>query len=306
MKSNVIIHVTTSCNFQCSYCDVVKDKKQMSQDTIDRIILNVSTQKWGIGSCKFFGGEPTLHFQWIKKIIEGTKQIVGKHYEIVTNTSFLNDEMGTYFQKYFQCVFFSVDSENTCNLEKVIQFIHKFDLFSQAYINLIVSPGKTQEALSQFEKLLSNGISQFNILPVYFTQAWSYLQLKDFSQMMKKILHQQIAGRITLYWFQKNEGYYPSLVNDSFFVDVDGKVYFSDFVSTFYWNVLKQKLYLGEIQNFDFSSLSPEKIIDCQKAIQEIEAKILKNVSGQKELHRLMDYYSHYLNVYAKSNQSHI
>ena len=32
MKFNIISHITTACNYDCSYCDVVKDNRNISSE----------------------------------------------------------------------------------------------------------------------------------------------------------------------------------------------------------------------------------------------------------------------------------
>jgi len=53
-KYNIILHITTSCNFDCSYCDVVKDKKQLDKNRIDLFIDFIGKNKDNINQIKFF------------------------------------------------------------------------------------------------------------------------------------------------------------------------------------------------------------------------------------------------------------
>jgi hypothetical protein len=74
----------------------------------------------------------------------------------------------------------------------------------------------------------------YNILPIYFTKAWDTEELKELSVFMKYVLDLSLIDKsLRLYGFQENLGYDSSLINNSLFIDVDGEVYFSDFVSTF-------------------------------------------------------------------------
>lgn len=296
MKYNIISHITTSCNFDCSYCDVIKDNKNLWEEEVKKLIIFIKNNHKYINRFKFFGWEPTLGFKNVKKIIDETNQFLWKKYEIVTNTTLLNDEIWWYFQKYFELIFFSIDSENHFDLLKIFNFTKKFSLFENLYINLIISPWEENKALKNYYDLKKLWFKNFNILPVYFTKTWEDIDLENLSKMMKIILDDFLKKDIFLYWFQQNEGYNSSLVNNSLFIDIDLKIYFSDFVSTYIWKTLKKSLYLWETQNLDISKLEKEDFKNMQKSIYNLEKIVNLKVKWQTKLHKIMDYYSNYLN----------
>jgi hypothetical protein len=114
---------------------------------------------------------------------------------------------------------------------------------------------------------------------------------------MKKVLDLAIIDNtLRLYWFQENKGYDTSLINPSIFIDVDGKIYYSDFVSTFLWEKIKADLYLWDIKNFKLEKLIDFNFESQKKALNWLEEKINMAVKGQKQLHKIMDYFSVYLN----------
>lgn len=293
-KFNIITHVTTHCNYDCSYCDVIKDKKILGSKKVQNIIDFALKNAAHIWRFKFFWGEPLLAFSDIKRIIEATKEHISD-FEIVTNTSLLRDEVGEYFEKYFFIIFLSIDSENSFDYEKVDAFIQKYHLKNKLYFNLIISPGKEEFAYEQFERLVQLWYGNFNILPVYYKKVWTQQNLLELSKVMKKILDlSQGDKNIHLYGFQQNAWYNNSLLNRSIFIDIDGKLYYTDFVSTFLWEKIKSKLFLGKSDEVD---LSKELFLDeKQKILTVYEQVITRKVEGQRQLHKLMDYFSNYLN----------
>ncbi|MDD4151433.1 MAG: radical SAM protein [Candidatus Gracilibacteria bacterium] len=293
-KYNIITHITTFCNYNCSYCDVVKDKKYHNSQNLDKIIEFINKNNLFIDRFKFFGGEPLLAFKDIKYIIDNVKDH-SLNYEIVTNTSLLTDEIGKYFQRYFYIIFFSIDSENDFDFEKVLNFIRKYNLERKIYFNLIISPGKHEIALNQFFKLYEMGFKNFNILPVYYTKIWNDDDLVGLSKIMKIILDKSIIDKsIKLYGFQQNLGYNNSLLNKSIFIDIDLKIYYTDFVSTKLGKIIKNELFLENINKFNLSeNLNFE---DKQNLLIYYEKNITKNILGQQKLHKIMDYFSNYLN----------
>ncbi len=297
MKFNIITHITTACNYDCSYCDVKKDRRFISQkqkkDVIDFIWKNQNS----INRFKFFGGEPLLTFNDIRDVIDQSNQYIWNNFEIVTNTTLLNDKIWEYLQKYFSHIFFSIDSENIFLYEKVLEFIKKHTLEKKLYFNLIISPWKETVALAQFQKLYDAGVRGFNILPVYFTQTWSKWNLQELWKIMKNILDKSLQDTsLRLYGFMENLGYDTSLANNTIFIDIDGEVYYSDIASTFSWEKIKQDLHLWNVTNLELDDLHETTFEKQQAIISWWEENIYNAVQWQRELHKIMDYFSHYLN----------
>ncbi|MFK7780293.1 MAG: radical SAM protein [Candidatus Gracilibacteria bacterium] len=297
MKTNIVLHITTFCNYSCSYCDVLKNNKQLSKQNIESILSFIKDNKNNISNFKFFGGEPLSSWNNIKYIIDNSRKDIGNNYEIVTNATLLNDNIGLYFKKYFSKIFFSIDTENIFDYQGIISFINKHKLKDKLYFNLVINPGKEEESLSQFYKLYYSGFRLFNILPVYFTKNWKRENLENLSQMMKEILNLSLKdNNLELFGFQKEKGEESKLSYNTFFINIDSKIYFSDIVSTNFGYKLKEKLYLGNVKIFNLEDF---KNIDFEK--QKNEIKLLKEeinfkVKGQKELYKIMDYFSTYLN----------
>ncbi len=298
MKYNLVLHTITKCNYNCTYCDVIKDWNNLSNENVNEIIAFIKKSYKFINNLKFFWWEPLLSFDTIKKIIDSTCDLLWNKFQIVTNTSILNDKIWEYFNMYFEKIFFSIDSENPFNYKKNIDFINKHSLKNKIFLNLIISPKKEEFAYNQFLKLYDEQIKNFNILPVYYTKEWNKNNLHDLSKYLKYILDLSIEDKkIYLYWFKKNDGYNSSLINDSLFIDTDLKVYYSDIVSTNIWLKYKKELYISDLKKISLNELD---INDKQDKFNLIEEELIKDIKWQKELHEIMDYFSKYLNT--KSN----
>lgn len=297
-KYNIILHTTTSCNYKCTYCDVIKDNKYLSQGSIHSLVNFINTNTEHINRFKFFWWEPLLAWQNIKYIINNTADSLWNKFEIVTNTTLLNDEIWEYFSKYFKIIFFSIDSEHDFDFNTVFKFIGDYHLNDSVYFNLIISPWKEEFAYSQFEKIYKRGHKNFNILPVYFTKPWDKNNLKNLSFIMSKILDMSIFdNKLKLYWFCENNWEVVSLINNSLFIDVDLWVYYSDIVSNNIWKKIKNDLYISRVQDMNFESLNKIDFSNYIKSIKYIEEENYKNVSWQRQLHKIMDYFSKYLKV---------
>lgn len=293
-KYNIILHTTTSCNYNCSYCDVLKDKQNLSKENISKVIKFIKRNYLNIDRFKFFWWEPLVVFENIKEIIDETKYYIKDNYEIVTNTSLLRDEVWEYFSSYFKIIFFSIDSENDFDYDRVFSFIDKYDLWKKVYFNLIISPWKELNAFYQFQTIYKKWYKNFNILPIYFTKEWLKENLLILSSVMKKILDlTSLDSDIKLYWFQSNSWYNSSLINESLFINIDLNIYYSDIVSTKLWQNIKEKLYLWN--TFDFL-LQDKSFGDFKNYLMNYEKDLILNIKWQSELHKIMDYFSKYLN----------
>ncbi len=295
-KYNIIIHTTTACNFNCSYCNVVKDWKILPLQWYEALSIFLENNKSSIWSVKFFGGEPLIVWENIVSFIQKLNIHHSWEYEIVTNTSLLTHEIGKWLDTYFSRIFFSIDQENNFCYEKVMSIAQSCNLIDRLFMNLVISPGKEWMAYEQFLKLIEMGIKWFNILPVYFTASWSKQDLSNLAMVMKKILDFSYAHDIILYGFMKNDGYNTSLINESLFIDIDEKVYYSDIVSTYLWKKLSRPLFLWKGKEILLTDIQEKQLNIFRDVLKDFEKVIYQKVDGQKELHALMDYFSVYLN----------
>jgi sulfatase maturation enzyme AslB (radical SAM superfamily) len=302
-KYDFLIHTTTICNYNCSYCNVKKWNQKLSDETISYLVEFLQSNYKYIETLKFFWWEPTLLFDKIKKIIDDTKIIQNLKLEIVTNASVLNDEIWNYLQKYFSTIFVSIDCENNFDFERFFTFVNKFSLKNKIIINLMFVPQKLEEAYKIFSNLYVKWYNNFNILPIYQTIIRDKKNLKLFSNLLKNIVDLSIEKKtLFLYGFQKNNGYNVSLTYESIFCNCDGKVYYTDFVSTTIWESVEKKLFLDNIEKLDLKNL--EWLNEKKKYLLEFEDNLNNTLLWQKELHKIMDYFSKYLNknVYKWSN----
>lgn len=102
---NLTIAPTTECNFICPYC-YEKDKpkqyitEKVEDDILEFIKLHKSTDKIRI---TWYGGEPLLAFDKIKRLFDKISNIKGKtivSHSIVTNGYLIDEEKCDYFNKH--------------------------------------------------------------------------------------------------------------------------------------------------------------------------------------------------------------
>ena len=146
MKSDEIkalcIHICHDCNFRCRYCFADEgayhaQRQMMSLDTakaaIDFLITNSGKRK--VLEVDFFGGEPLMNFEVIKKTVYYAKEQaakVGKRFLFTTTTNalLLNDEVIEFFNAEMENVVLSLDGRKEIHdaIRKSVNGKGTFDL----------------------------------------------------------------------------------------------------------------------------------------------------------------------------------
>ncbi len=299
MKYSIINHITSSCNYNCTYCDVIKDGKKLDVEKIDEIIEFIKINYKNIWDFKFFWWEPLLVFRQIEKIIVNTKKYIeNDFFEIVTNTSLLSDKHLDFFSNNFKTIYLSIDNENNFNKDLFNKIINDYNTIEKKiYINLVIDPAKIKQARELFFELYNLWFKWYNLLPVYFTKTWTKHQLLDLSNFIREVLDISLNDKwLRMYWFIKEKWDDSKLSYNSLFLDTDLKVYYSDIVSTYMWKKYKKWLFIWNTYELLLNKLSDEIIKDKKKLFEAIENSIINNKIWQFQLHKIMDYFSEYLN----------
>lgn len=121
------LHVSHDCNLACRYCfasggNFNMKKEVMSFETAKKaidFIINNSGNKVHL-EVDFFGGEPLLNFDVVKKTVEYAKEEAKKYgkifrFTLTTNCVLLNDEIIDYLNKEMYNVVLSIDGRKEIN-----------------------------------------------------------------------------------------------------------------------------------------------------------------------------------------------
>lgn len=252
--SMLILQVTQNCNFRCTYCTYTSsvDHKQRSHSNKR---MSFSTAKKAIDflaehsvECKtitlgFYGGEPLLEIDLIKKCVEYAERLFeGKELiiSLTTNVSLLTDEIVQYFIDHNISILMSIDGikeihdknrkyaptgEGTYDIviDRLKHISDKFPDFMQGSVrvNMVVDPQNDYRKVHAIQQELEKvGISprQINssIVDKYFidekttysAEYQKYLWYDEFlsSLYYLKLLETEPDNKIVLQ--SKNEFYY--------------------------------------------------------------------------------------------------
>lgn len=115
MKCDYIrLVITQNCNLQCQYCFVDKESKCFSKSDIVQLGKFIKHDCEKNVEIQFFGGEPLLYFNIIKKCVQYLSDVCKEFnisYIITTNGTLINREIATFFKKYDFSVFVSIDGD---------------------------------------------------------------------------------------------------------------------------------------------------------------------------------------------------
>ena len=121
------LHVAHTCNLNCSYCFASQGKYQgdralmsfeVGKRAFDFLIENSGTRR--NLEVDFFGGEPSLNFDVVKKLVEYAREIEGKYnknfrFTYTTNGMVLTDDMIEFLNKEMHNVVLSLDGRREVN-----------------------------------------------------------------------------------------------------------------------------------------------------------------------------------------------
>ena len=121
------LHVAHTCNLNCSYCFASQGKYhgeralmsfEVGKRALDFLIENSGTRR--NLEVDFFGGEPSLNFEVVKKLVEYAREVEGKHgknfrFTYTTNGMILTDEMIEFVNRECHNVVLSLDGRKEVN-----------------------------------------------------------------------------------------------------------------------------------------------------------------------------------------------
>lgn len=169
--NQLVIQLTHNCNLRCSYCPYTSNdgtyrlhqKKTIDFETIRKAIIYLRDRAIDNKEViiSFYGGEPLIEAELIKKTVDFCKEeLIGKHvkYNLTTNGTLFTDEILELFETNDFRVIISLDGPKEINdknrkfesikdsvFDRVIRNIEKIEsdyrgLFKRLSINMVIDP----------------------------------------------------------------------------------------------------------------------------------------------------------------------
>ncbi len=283
-KILIEIIITNSCNKRCEYCDLDFKNTFISDKSISLFIDFINQEKnIDYFHINFFGWEPLLWFEKIKKIIKKIKNKKVK-YSIWTNWNLLNNEILEFFIENKIKISLSVD--NISWFKNVFKINKKY--FKLIEINFINDPDYLFNSKNIFDEIVRIGYKNINFMPVFTTKKWKNENIINLWKIIKYIKSNSLGIKINYY------SYFNWISAEKQFI-LDTDWYFYNDLDSLLWlqkqyscldNTLKNNI--GKItKNLDLNDnfFSFEKLIKNHniKDIVNLVTDILKSTNSVKE-----------------------
>lgn len=206
--------VTKLCNLNCKYCYEGEKKcaginNFMNEETLHRAIdYIINEYPKGINCIQFFGGEPLLNKDIIKKTIEyctkvcEEKKLKSPAYTIVTNGTLIDEEVHNLFNKYFKRITISLDGKKKVNdinriflnsnesvYDSVVQKLKKYsDRNYKVDIQMTITEEQFENnsvSIDDYIHLKELGAESIQISPLIITKGY---HIDDIDEYNKKII----------------------------------------------------------------------------------------------------------------------
>ncbi len=121
------LHVSHDCNLRCKYCfaeqGVYGGKAEVMSEEVAKAAIDFLIAHSGTRhnlELDFFGGEPLMNFDVVKKTVEYARSLEEKHnkrfrFTMTTNGMLLNDEISEYLNREMHNVVLSLDGRKEIN-----------------------------------------------------------------------------------------------------------------------------------------------------------------------------------------------
>lgn len=228
----LVINITNKCNMRCLYCaysGIYKYERLYSNKSIDfetakKAIDIFLTRKEDKSIINFYGGEPTLEFQLLKKIV---KYIYSKtrdiNFSINTNFYNINNEMIDFFIENNFKLFISIDGSKFEH-DKNRQDINKKGTYEHIYNNIVRLFNKNSDYFKLnvlYLCVLSYPYDLNDIYNLYnsntlFNQPWSISSVMPFNTVLKTSTNLFDSDKYFTSIMRIANDYIESIINNKF------------------------------------------------------------------------------------------
>jgi len=317
---NLAVILTYKCQMDCVYCFMDRNRPDMLEDVLFKSIDLLFTSPYEEIELQFFGGEPLLRWNLIKKAINYsqrkayTKEKKIK-YLITTNGLLLDKTKLNFLKKYKTTIMFSIDGDKNTQLENR-PFISPAGFFwariinnlSQLieskinyFVNIVFLPKDVKKIKQNVNYLINKKVRNIQLsyaMGIYWPEEF----ISHYFKILKEIIN--IPG---LNLCNVNNQSEPVLASSQIIIDSLGKIYigcagvlekkFPSLHSSFYFGSL------GEIKDITLLYRTKEQQMDfLQKKGKNFNLELKKIVLNNLEFGKRLSLFFKKMSFQKKEN----
>lgn len=215
--NKIYINLTNRCNSDCVYCFAhVKEKNyDLEYETLIPVLKNIlDIAKEEINIC-FFGGEPTLRFDLIKRVVAYIEDEFPErdiNFEMITNGILLKKEYLLFIKQKFKSLTISIDGDydymlnNRIKDKKVLNRVYDnieyaCQLFKNTSIRSTITE-QTKDVVDTYEFIKRLGAKRIRFKPVsgkvddyYLIKDWNYV-IEKMNQLYPLVLKDLVNDKV--------------------------------------------------------------------------------------------------------------
>lgn len=238
----LVVLLTHNCQLRCKYCRVSKFSSSMNENILFKAIDLLFTSNSQEVQLQFFGGEPLLRFDLIKKAVIYAKKINKRPekdlvFVLTTNGINLTREKVDFLKRHRFIVEYSIDGEVESQLKTRMardsknyysHMIHNFEYLKQSdirhYSISVVMPQTVSSMFRNFEHLVDIGFRslQMNYSLGFF---WPGKKIETLFRQTEKILGYIKKRKNVEFINLSSSRREPVVLNAELTVDCDGGIY---------------------------------------------------------------------------------
>jgi uncharacterized protein len=246
--TGITLILTYACNQDCSYCYQVRDNLKMEFATAQKAIDYFSKYMNAKSVINFYGGEPLLEFDLMKRVIQYCNKRNNKNdkqltFSLTTNATLLDKQRLEFFNDNEVDIYLSIDGNKRAHelgrgkgsfasIEKVLA---RYNDFPEIPINIqmVITPNNVRHLLHSVQYLVSLGTSQLD-LNLCCDQKWNQNDIETLRDQYSNaynylVKHKKEGGKIRFKEIKKTDPLKPLFKcdagRDRFAITPDGFIY---------------------------------------------------------------------------------
>jgi len=294
--SGLMLMCTYQCQLKCGYCEIEQCDKSMKQKVVEDAIDLLLTTKGKECLLRFWGGEPLLEWELIKKGIKaGIKKAKIKNkklkFSITTNGLLLDEEKLDFLKKNSVEIMFSMDGDELANKtfrlkgvnEKLYtELENNLKLLANSgiahFVNLVVFPDNVEHLAKNISFIKRLGVQRIQI-GYQNAVFWGADKVKAMQDQIRKFFEANGGEELLMNFVNDCE---PTMLSNEILVDVDGKLYLDGAVFMEKdFPALRKQYFLGDlkaIKRVDDLYLTKKDVFNkFKKACNARQRKLLDN-----------------------------